>query len=117
MAWYPQVLLVPVLLLAFLGFQRQPRAGGIAAATVAAWCGLMIATYALKLVPMYAGHGTGPARMGDLLRWYAHEGAARESMLGTIALGPLLMIKVLLAATFVLGIALPASLTRRVVRS
>jgi hypothetical protein len=56
-AWYTQVLLVPVLALAFLGTTRAGRLGKVLAAAMMLTSGyILVATYWFKLIPLYAGY-------------------------------------------------------------
>ena len=55
--WYSQVLVAPTLGLAFLGCSRLPAWGRfLAAALVALFGYVLIATYVVKLIPLYGGY-------------------------------------------------------------
>ena len=87
--WYTQVLLVPVVSLAYLGMSRWKRSGTIlGVGTVAIWTWVIIATWVVKLFPMYSGGGAAPMRIGDVWNWYAHGAAAHMSSLTLLALAP-----------------------------
>jgi hypothetical protein len=69
--WHTQVLLAPVLSLAYLGMSRWKRFGTVlAAATSVIWGWVLIATWTVKLFPMYFGRGRvsdAPARYRELV--------------------------------------------------
>jgi len=55
-AWYTQVLLVPMLLLALLGASRSPKAGKVVAISMTLLYGyILVTTYWVKLIPLYSG--------------------------------------------------------------
>jgi hypothetical protein len=55
-AWYTQVLLVPMLALGLLGTSRSGKAGRIVAASMVLLFGyILVATYWVKLMPLYGG--------------------------------------------------------------
>jgi hypothetical protein len=87
--WYTQVLLAPVTALAYLGMSRSKRFGSIlAGCTVAIWTWVMIATWTVKLFPLYSGAGAAPMRLHDIRNWYAHGAAAHMRDLSLLALAP-----------------------------
>jgi hypothetical protein len=87
--WYTQVLLAPLVALAFLGFANSKRAGRIlAAATTTLWAWILVATWMLKLFPMYAGGGSGAMRAKDVWNWWVRGAAAHAQVLSTTALAP-----------------------------
>jgi hypothetical protein len=83
--WYTQVLLVPVMALAYLGVSRWKRFGTVlGVCTVAIWTWVLIATWIIKLFPMYSGGGacmmsgtgmcTGPRNTHTISRcWPSHQ--------------------------------------------
>ena len=76
--WYTQVLLLPVIALAYLGMSRWKRFGlFLSVWTVAIWTWVLIATWTVKLFPMYSGAGASPMHMRNLWNWYVHNAAAR----------------------------------------
>ena len=78
--WYTQVLLAPVLALAYLGMSRWKGFGPIlGAGTVSIWAWVLIATWTVKLFPMYSGGGAAPMRMQDVRNWYVHGAAAHAT--------------------------------------
>ena len=108
--WYTQVLLAPVIALAYLGMSRWKRFGPVlAGCTVAIWTWVLIATWTVKLFPLYSGAGAAPMRMGDVWNWYVHKAAAHVHDLSLLALAPasLLYLGLIISVTLsiVLGIA------------
>jgi hypothetical protein len=113
--WYAQVLLVPVLALAWLGMARWGRIGaGLAMGTVALWTWILVATWVVKLFPMYSGAGPAPMHAGDLWNWYAHRAAANATAFSQTVLvpAPVLYIGLLLSLglTVTLSIAVARGL-------
>jgi 4-amino-4-deoxy-L-arabinose transferase-like glycosyltransferase len=87
MPWYMQVLLAPMLLLAFLGMSRARRWGGtVARLTVLLWGYVLATTYVAKLIPMYGGFSGSRAHLPDLWAWYLNDGARRDAIFGTLCL-------------------------------
>jgi hypothetical protein len=87
--WYTQVLLAPLVALAFLGFANWKRAGRLlAAATATLWAWILVATWMLKLFPIYAGGGAGAMRAKDLWNWWVRGAAEHAHVLSTTALAP-----------------------------
>jgi len=114
--WYTQVLLVPVLALAYLGMSRWRRLGtALAILTVALWSWILIATWTVKLFPMYSGAGTSPMRMRDLWNWYAHGAIVRAHDLSLVALVPAPLLYAGLAVSVVLCVLLSAAVIRDLV--
>jgi hypothetical protein len=125
--WYTQVLLAPVMALAYLGMSRWKGLGRIlAASTVAIWTWVLMATWTVKLFPMYSGGGAAPMRMHDVWNWYVHGAAAHTRDLSLLALGsaPLLYaglfvsvtLSVLLSAAIVRGLVSRPKLARSTVK-
>jgi hypothetical protein len=87
--WYTQILLVPVLLLAYLGISRSGLIGRcIAIAITALWTWTWIATCVVKLFPMYSGAPSGPLRLRELWAWYTQSAPTRSHDLSLLALAP-----------------------------
>jgi len=87
--WYTQVLLAPVLALAYLGMSRWKRFGpALDGCTIALWTWVLIATWTVKLFPMYSGGGAAPMRIRDVWSWYAQGAAAHTHDLSLLALAP-----------------------------
>jgi hypothetical protein len=109
--WYTQVLLAPVIALVFLGLSRWKRIGaGVAAVTVALWGWVLVATWTVKLFPMYSGGGAAVRRWRDVWDWYTRSAAAHSRDLSLSALAPAAWLYVGLlisiALTAVLGVLL-----------
>jgi len=87
--WYTQVLLAPVVALAYLGMSRWKRFGPVlAACTAALWTWVLIATWTIKLFPMYSGGVMAPMRVPEVWNWYMHRAAACTRDLSLLALAP-----------------------------
>jgi len=116
--WYTQVLLAPVIALVYLGLSRWKRAGaGVAAVNLVLWGWVLIATWTVKLFPMYSGSGSAARRARDVWNWYAHSAAAHSRDLSLSALAPAewLYAGLLISITFtaVLGTLLIRALAMR----
>ena len=113
--WYTQILLAPVLSLAYLGMMRWRRAGGVlAAVTIALWGWVLIATWTVKLFPMYSGGGSAPMRMRDVWNWYAH--GVHSGVLSVTAMAPAGWLYVGMAVSIGLAVGLGAYVIRGVNR-
>lgn len=87
--WYTQVLLVPVIALAYLGMSRWKILGRcLSVCTVLIWTWVLIATWIVKLFPMYSGADSSPMHMRDLWNWYVHNAADHTQNLSLLALVP-----------------------------
>lgn len=112
--WYTQVLLAPVIALAYLGTSRWKRLGAIlAACTAAIWTWVLLATWIVKLFPMYSGSGASPMRLRDVWTWYTSHAASRASDLSLLALAPAPFLYAGLIASSMLGVSLCALILRR----
>lgn len=99
--WYPQVLLAPVMALAYLGLSGWKRIGRVlAGAMVTLWAWILIATWTFKLFPMYAGGFSSAMRAGEVWNWWMHSHALTLSV---TALAP--------AAWLYAGLAIALALT------
>jgi hypothetical protein len=115
--WYQQVLLAPVLLIAFLGLHRWRRIGGLVFAALALlWTYLLLATYWAKLIPLYGGFPETRSRPRQLWEWYVHGAAERESILKTLCLAPPSVLWILIAGASVLSVVLCITLLIRAQR-
>jgi hypothetical protein len=115
--WYTQVLLVPVWTLAYLGLSRWQRFGPVLAigiAAISAW--VLIATWTVKLFPMYSGGGTAPMRMRDVWNWYLSNRAAHATDLSLLALGSAPWLYAGLLVSFALSILLSAIVIRDLIQ-
>ncbi|MDP9169594.1 MAG: hypothetical protein M3N54_03155 [Acidobacteriota bacterium] len=111
--WYTQVLLAPVIALAFLGLARARAPGAaLAIGTVALWTWVLIATWTVKLFPFYSGGGAAPVRFHDMWNWYRHGAAAHMRDLSLLALAP----APCLYAGLVVSVALAILLSTAVIR-
>jgi hypothetical protein len=87
--WYPQLLLVPVIAIAWLGLSRWGRWGIVTAvATITLWTWVLVATWTVKLFPMYSGAGAEPMRIHDVWNWYLHQAAPHARDLRLLAMAP-----------------------------
>jgi hypothetical protein len=104
--WYAQVLLVPVFGLACLGFSRLKHVGRVLSAVLTALCAwILIATWVLKLFPLYSGGGSAPVRARDLWMWRLD-----TQTLSLTALAPPQWLYAGLAASLALTLAIAALL-------
>jgi hypothetical protein len=112
--WYTQVLLAPAIGLAYLGLSRWQRFGAVLAGfTVALWSWALIATWIVKLFPLYSGGGASPMRMRGVWNWWAHGAVAHAHDLSLLALAPASW----LYAGLVVSVALCLLLGSAVIRS
>jgi hypothetical protein len=87
--WYTQVLLAPVVALAFLGLARWKRVGPVIAGAIATlWAWILVATWTLKLFPMYTAGFSSAMRARDAWNWWTHTAAAHARVLSVTALAP-----------------------------
>jgi len=102
--WYMQILLPPVLLMAFLGVSRAGWLGRVLfPLMVLAWAYLIAATYLLKLGPMYGGYPPARTRLGALWTWYwSGSGDWSASLAGGMAAWTLIFVT-LSACLFLCG--------------
>jgi hypothetical protein len=114
--WYTQVLLLPVIALAYLGMSRWKGFGLIlSVCAVMLWTWVLIATWTVKLFPMYSGADASPMHLPDLWNWYVHSAAAHMRDLSLLALAPApllyaglfvsLALTILASATIIRGLA------------
>ena len=105
--WYMQVLLVPVLACAMRGFSRSGLAGRIlACASAVLWSYVMLATYAIKLLPLYAGYPPERRSIGGIAAWYWNGSASRSDFLVSTALAPPLVLYTGIVVVSTLGLFL-----------
>ncbi len=113
--WYTQVLLAPVLVLAYLGMSRAERFGRIlAACTLALWTWILFATWTIKLFPMYSGAGAYPMRFREIVNWYAHGAAAHLHDLSLLALAPPTFLYLFLLLSLAITLVLAVRLTSQI---
>jgi hypothetical protein len=87
--WYTEPLLPPLLAIALLGMSRMPRFGRpVAAGVCLVWMYISIATYLVKLIPLYGGYTAGRSTLREILQWYVSSGAKFTNILSTISLAP-----------------------------
>jgi hypothetical protein len=91
--WYTIVLLVPTLSIVLLGLSRTQGLGQVLAIVIGSlWGYICIATYVVKLIPLYGGYGKGRSTLKEIAAWYLSSHHALTSMLSTISLAPPMMI-------------------------
>ncbi len=116
--WYTQVLLVPVLALAYLGMSRWRRVGvGIAISTVALWTWVLLATWIIKLFPMYSGGGSAPMHFSDVWDWYAYRATTEASAFSLTALAPAPVLYAGLLVSIGLAVTLSISVVSGIIES
>ncbi len=96
MPWYLQILLAPVLGLAYLGMTRW-----LAMATVGLWGYVAVVSWVAKLFPLYGAVGAGQARAGRLTAWWMAGGSERGAVLSSLCPVPAAVLYGLLAAVLV----------------
>jgi hypothetical protein len=113
--WYSEVLLAPVVGLAYLGMSRTKAIGpALAACTVAIWTWVLIATWTIKLFPMYSGAGTAPIHLHEVWNWYMHSASAHTPDLALLALAPPPLLYAGLLASVALSIFLSTTVIRAI---
>jgi hypothetical protein len=115
--WYTQALAAPVACLICAGFGRWGKGGLLLAASLCvAFSYLLVATYLLKLLPLYAGypHHRTPVRL--VWHWYLHDWAEAYGNLAQVALGNPMLVVVLVAAVSFLSVALAGVICCRLAR-
>jgi hypothetical protein len=112
-AWYTQVLLVPMLALALRGTSRSGKLGkAIATALIALFAYILITTYWVKLIPLYAGF-EGRTSLGSIATLYGEHASTVIAGLDEISLAPAAIILVLSMFVSVLAVVQPVILIRR----
>jgi hypothetical protein len=95
-----------------LGMSRWKGFGTVlGACTTAIWTWILIATWVVKLFPMYSGAGAAPMRMHNVWNWYLHIGAHTRD-LSLVALAPALFLYVGLLVSLIMSILLSAVIVR-----
>ena len=103
--WYSQVLLVPALGLAFLGCAQSSRLGRAVAAILVVLFGyVMIATYVVKLIPLYGGY-LGRTSLTSLTNLYSTRLPDVADNLDLLCLAPARILFGLLSVVIALAIA------------
>ena len=86
--WYTQVLFAPMLALMFLGAMRWRRIGGVVGLGIGLLFGYVLAaTYAAKLIPLYAGD-EGRMPLVKFVQLYAYDASRLTTNLDCTALAP-----------------------------
>ncbi len=118
MPWYMPVLLVPILLLGFLGLSRAQRWRRILPpAFVLLWGYVLAATYLVKLVPLYSGFPQSRQHLSVLLHWYLSSGTDWDAMLQTVCLVRAGVLWALIGVAIVMDVVLCATLVRTAFRA
>ncbi len=111
--WYVPAAMAPFLALVALGVERCGRLSRWLGAALAVMSAYMIAaTYALKLIPQYAGCGPGAMRWSTLHGCYAGNSERTLRLLADTALGSVWLILPLAALVCVLAFLLAAGAMR-----
>ena len=115
--WYTQVLLAPIMSLFYLGLSRWNRTGAaLAAANLALWTWVLMASWVVKLFPMYSGASMGPMRARDLWNWYTAGAVAHAADLSRLALVPALALYAGMSTSIALGGFLASRLAISLIR-
>jgi hypothetical protein len=102
--WYMQTLLLPVFAVALHGAKAAGRIGQyLAAAFCAMGVYLLIATYLVKLVPLYTGYPYGKTTLLMVIEWY---GKMMEGPVVGVGMVPIPAVLCLAAAAILAGIIL-----------
>jgi len=103
--WYVQVLLAPGFCLLFIGLSCTGPVGRfLHVAIVGVWAYVIAVTYAVKLLPFYAGFTAGTAHLSDLPHWYTLLSRGSYGSLDTAALlSPRLLLPLIAAAITLAG--------------
>jgi hypothetical protein len=110
--WYSQVLVAPLLGLAFLGCARAGRMGRITAAgLVGLFAYMLSATYLVKLIPLYANF-TGRTSLIALIALYTMRLPFLEDHLNQVALAPAGVLLGLAIIVSVMAVAQAVALIR-----
>jgi hypothetical protein len=113
MPWYMQILLAPIVLLCFQGLARWNNWGRwIAMATVVLWAYVAAASWVAKLVPLYGGFTDAHAKPRQLLGWYIHDAALRDSILSSLCPGPLPLLYILFFSVLCLPLVITVVLIK-----
>ncbi len=113
--WYSQVLLPAVIPIAYLAMARSPRWGrALAVSTVVLWTWVLLATWLVKLFPMYST-AAPPTHFRGLWTWYIHGPATSD--LALLAMAPPTLLYAGLVCVLILTVCLCASVIRRFVTS
>ena len=111
--WYTQLLFPPGMCLAMLGLSRAGRIGdSLRIAMLALWTYVIIATYFVKLIPLYAGYPSGAVRAAELFRWYSASWREANAILATVALMPPAAIWLLAGSVAIAAVSLAIVLSR-----
>jgi hypothetical protein len=104
-----------VLALLLLAMSRWKRFGRVlGACTIAIWAWVLVATWTVKLFPMYSGGGTAPMRLVDVWNWYVHGAAAHTRDFSLLALAPAPVLYAGLIVSLTVSIGLSAAIIRDV---
>jgi hypothetical protein len=115
--WYTIVLLAPALAIVFLGLSRSHRWGHLtAAAIVLLWSYICIATYVVKLIPLYGGYSKGRMTLKETLDFYGSSHHELTSMLSTISLAPPFVIYAGTAVVVSLAVTIAVRLVPRLTK-
>lgn len=108
--WYTEPLLPPLLAIALIGLGRTSGWGRfIASAVCLLWTYISIATYIVKLIPLYGGYPESRSTLTGILHWYASTGP----QLTSITPAPPLLIYLETVLVSFLAITLATLLTYR----
>jgi hypothetical protein len=87
--WYTLVLLAPGMALTYLGLSRWGRFGAwLACGMTVLWAWMLMATWVVKLFPMYSGGGAAPMHMQSVWDWYMRGVGTHREDLSLLSLAP-----------------------------
>jgi hypothetical protein len=110
--WYVQALLAPGLCLLFTGLSPIGWPGRILALAITwTWAYVLAISYAVKLVPYYAGFASGSAHLSDLPHWYGQFFSGFYGALPTASLLPAAVLLYMTAAVVTMAVILAATVS------
>ena len=109
--WYTELLLPPALAIVFLGLSRSRFGKPVSIAVLIAWVYICVATYVVKLIPLYGGYTKGRMTLKDTIEWYRTSDVT--NVLSTISLAPPVLIYVEVGFVIALALAIAARIVSR----
>jgi hypothetical protein len=109
--WYTELLLPPALAIVFLGLSRSRFGKPVSIAVLIAWVYICVATYVVKLIPLYGGYTKGRMTLKDTIEWYRTSDVT--NVLSTISLAPPVLIYMEVGFVIALALAIAARIVSR----
>lgn len=92
-AWYAEVIIAPVFLIALAGFSAAAAPGRVLASLLlllSSW--IAVVSYAAKLVPLYLGNVSGRASLASTWKWWMRIYKSSDDPAAILSLGPPIVI-------------------------